>query len=468
MYNDRDPVIYPRSQPPYSSESSSEEHIIPSFSWPPSADFQTSGANRASPNDPFGENVPIGIFRLSATGQYLNVNLCFAQWHGYESPASFLADRVESRPGFEVDSQQNKLFLEKLNQEQKVTNFEIARQRRDNTIIWLSFSAQALKDKNNNFYYEGYAFDITAYKEAAAAQVEKERQYQAQAEYLKQIKSQLIQSEKLVSMGKLLAGIAHEINNPVSFIYSNIAPAEEYAQDLMGLIGCYETHCSEGIPAVTAQAEAIDLEFLREDFPKLLTSIKIGAERLNQIVQSLRNFSHFNDQKRQGVNIHKTLDSTLRLLEHRLKATEDRPEIQVIKNYGELPQNLPAYGGLLSQVFMNLLANGIDAIEDSLQQKKGNFKPTIRINTECKENCVIIRIGDNGMGIPPDLRDRIFEAFFTTKPTGKGTGLGLSISHQIITEKHNGQLKCHSQPESGTEFTIELPLFPQNQELSRV
>ena len=468
MYNDRDPAIYPCSESPHSPKPPSEESVVTPFSGAQSADFQTAVTNRPSPNYLFGDNAPIGMFRLSAAGQYLNVNLCFAQWHGYESPVRFLVDRVESHHQFEVDSQRHKLFLEKLNQYQKVTNFEIARKRQDNTIIWLSLSAQAIKDENNNSYYEGYAFDITPYKEAAAAQAEKERQYQAQAEQLKQIEDQLIQSEKLVSLGQLLAGIAHEINNPVSFIYSNIAPAEEYAQDLMGLINCYQTHSSDPIPAVTAEAEAIDLDFLLEDFPKLLTSMKIGADRLNQIVQSLRNFSHFNDQKRQAVDIHKTLDSTLRLLQHRLKAKDNLPEIKVIKNYGKLPLSLPAYGGLLSQVFMNLLANGIDALEDSSHHKVGTFEPTLRIDTECTENCVIIRIRDNGIGILPDLRDRIFETFFTTKPTGKGTGLGLSISHQIITEKHNGQLECHSTPGSGTEFAIKLPLFPQKQELPGV
>lgn len=458
MYNDRDPAIYPRSQSLDSPESSSSESDIPSFCWPPTADFPTSGTNLVLPDYPFGENAPIGIFRLSATGLYLKVNRCFAQWHGYDSPTSFLTDSVKSNPQFVVDPQQDRLFLEKLNQHPKITNFEIARKRRDRKIIWLSCSAQAVKDENNNFYYEGYAFEITAYKEAAARNQEKEQQYQAQAEQLKQIQDQLIQSEKLVSLGQLLAGIAHEINNPVSFIYSNIAPAEEYAKDLMSLIDCYQTHSSGTIPAVAAQAEAIDLEFLLEDFPKLLASMKIGADRLNQIVQSLRNFSHFNDQKRQGVNIHKTIDSTLRLLQHRLKAKGDFPEIKVIKDYGKLPLTLSAYGGLLSQVFMNLLANGIDALEDSWHKKRENLEPELRIHTECTENCVIIRIRDNGSGIPHHLHDRIFETFFTTKPTGKGTGLGLSISHQIITEKHNGQLKCHSKPESGTEFTIELPL----------
>lgn len=463
MYNNHDPVIYPRSQPNHSSELSTAPTPVNSFSSPKINSSQANTSEKHFSDYHFWDNAPIGMFRLSATGQYLKVNQCFAQWHGYNNPAAFLIDEVECRDRFAVDPQQEQIFFDKLKKQKIVNNFEIARKRRDNQIVWLSCSAQSFETAENEYYYEGYAWDITAYKTAVQSYEARELQYQSQNQQLEQIQTQLIQSEKLVSLGQLLAGIAHEINNPVSFIYSNITPAEEYAQDLIGFIKCYEENCTDLLPAVAAEAEAIDLDFLLEDFPKLIASMKIGAERLNQIVQSLRNFSHFNDRQQQPINIHKAIDSTLQLLQHRLKAQGDYPEIKVIKHYGQLPPAILAYGGLLNQVFMNLLANGIDAIEDSLHREGSNQHPTLRIHTEATEDCVIIRIGDNGIGIPAALRDRIFDAFFTTKPTGKGTGLGLSISHQIITEKHNGQLSCYSTPESGTEFVIQLPLSSHSQ-----
>ncbi|MEL6460813.1 MAG: response regulator [Cyanobacteria bacterium J06621_15] len=266
---------------------------------------------------------------------------------------------------------------------------------------------------------------------------------------------QLVQSEKLSTLGQLVAGIAHEINNPVGFIHGNIQHANEYIKDLLELVQLYQTQFPQLTPEIEAKAEEIDLEFLMKDLPKLLSSMEIGTERIREIVLSLRNFSRHDEAEFKVVNIHEGIDSTLAILQHRLGSPTGTKKIELIKEYGDLPK-VECYAGKINQVFMNILANAIDALEDLSKQE--GFVPKIRIITEVvAENKAAIRIIDNASGIPDEVQKRIFEPFFTTKPAGKGTGLGMSISHQIITEKHNGTLKCISTPGSGTEFIIEIP-----------
>jgi signal transduction histidine kinase len=272
-----------------------------------------------------------------------------------------------------------------------------------------------------------------------------------------QSQSQLIQAEKMSGLGQLVAGIAHEVNNPINFIYANIKPAEQYTFDLLALVGLYAAHYPQGHPEIQDMAEEIDLPFLVQDLPKLLTSMKSGAERIRDLVLSLRNFSRLDEADRKLADLHEGIDSTILILQHRLKAQSDRPEIQVVYDYSELPK-VHCYPGQINQVLMNILANAIDALEESVHQH-GLIKPMIRIETRimpCKT--VQIRITDNGPGVPESVRQRIFDPFYTTKPVGQGTGLGLSISYQIIVEKHGGGLQCLSQPGQGTEFRIELPL----------
>ncbi len=278
--------------------------------------------------------------------------------------------------------------------------------------------------------------------------------------HLKQSQVQLVQSEKMSMLGQLVAGVAHEINNPVNFIYGNLNPATTYVQDLMDLV---ELFCEDSpglTPRIQDHMAEIDFEFMKGDLPRLLNSMKVGADRIRQIVLSLRNFSRLDEADMKLVDLHECIDSTLMILQHRLKATPENPAIELVKEYGHLPM-VKCYPSQLNQVFLNLLCNSIDALEKetAIQEPSKAHFPMIRIQTGCLgSDRVFIKISDNGLGMPEDVRSRIFDAFFTTKPAGKGTGLGLSISHQIIVEKHKGQLLCDSAPGRGAEFTIEIPL----------
>ncbi|MBD2412520.1 PAS domain-containing sensor histidine kinase [Nostoc calcicola FACHB-389] len=277
--------------------------------------------------------------------------------------------------------------------------------------------------------------------------------------------TQLIQAEKMSSLGQMVAGIAHEVNNPISFIYGNLHYAHKYTQDLLNLLKNYQQICPNPPLEIQKQIEEIDLNFLIQDINKLFQSMTSGTQRIQEIVQSLRNFSRLDEAELKQVNIHEGIDSTLMILEHRLQATHECPEIKVIKKYGQLP-HVTCYPGQLNQVFMNILANAIDALEKSALNgrwsavnSKTTDNPQIKITTEViDENWIVISIADNGLGINEEVRSKLFDPFFTTKPVGKGTGLGLSISYQIIVEKHGGQLSCFSTPEKGAEFVIKIPV----------
>ncbi len=284
---------------------------------------------------------------------------------------------------------------------------------------------------------------------------------------LRKAQTQLIQSEKMSSLGQLVAGIAHEINNPVNFIYGNINHVHQYSEDLLGIVELYQQTYSSDNCEISERAEEIDLEFLVDDLPKMLSSIKIGASRIREIVLSLRNFSRLDEADLKIVNIHEGIDSTLLILQYRLKAKSDSPAIEVIKEYGNLPE-VGCYAGQLNQVLMNVLSNAIDALEEGVKSafweletdKNQSLTPKIRICTHISEdnNRVAIRIADNGLGMTEEVMKRMFDPFFTTKPVGKGTGLGLSISYQIIVEKHDGVFNCKSLPGKGTELSIEIPI----------
>lgn len=267
-------------------------------------------------------------------------------------------------------------------------------------------------------------------------------------EELQQTQLQLIQTEKMSGLGQLTAGIAHEINNPISFIHGNVGYAIDYIEDLFKLIHLYQKEHAQPSAQLTELINEVDFDFVEEDLPKLLSSMKTGTQRIRDIVLSLRNFSRLDEAEKKVVDLHVGLESTLLILQHRLQS------IHVIQQYGNLPK-IECYPGLLNQVFMNILTNAIDALT-------GQLAPAIQITTQLESYSIVIRIADNGIGMSDNVQSKLFDPFFTTKPVGKGTGMGLSVSYQIIVEKHGGQLKCFSEPGKGSEFWIQLPIALDN------
>ncbi|GAA6619953.1 ATP-binding protein [Scytonema sp. NUACC26] len=306
--------------------------------------------------------------------------------------------------------------------------------------------------------------DITAVKKAEAAlrQREKEltqknQQLQKALTQLKKTQAQLIQTEKMSSLGQLVAGVAHEINNPVNFINGNITHAKEYIQQLLELLQLYQKEYPDPTQVIQSARSAIELEFLTEDLKKLLDSMKMGCDRIRDLVLSLRNFSRLDEAEMKTVDIHSGIESTLLILQKRLKARANHPSIEIIKEYGQLPL-VECYAGQLNQVLMNIIINAIDALENPSVIARRN-RPQIVIRTKLlNSNWVAIEIADNALGMSQEVKQRLFEPFFTTKPAGKGTGLGMSISYQIITGKHQGRLDCISSPGEGAKFIIEIPI----------
>jgi two-component system, NtrC family, sensor kinase len=281
---------------------------------------------------------------------------------------------------------------------------------------------------------------------------------------LQQAQAQLVQTEKMSSLGQLVAGVAHEINNPVNFIHGNLTYLDEHIQDLLKLVQAYQKVLPDPPLELKTQLERLDFNFIEMDLPKLLQSMNGGTDRIQEIVSSLRNFSRLDESEVKTVELHQGIDNTLMILSHRFRATPDRPKIEVVKQYDQLPL-VECYAGQMNQVFMNLLSNAIDALETvseetiAVHSHPDTADRKIWVRTELLKNQrVRIWIQDNGPGIPERIKTRIFDPFFTTKPIGKGTGLGLSISYQIVTEKHQGQMWCDSVPGEGTQFIVELPL----------
>ncbi|AVH70070.1 GAF domain-containing sensor histidine kinase [Nostoc sp. 'Lobaria pulmonaria (5183) cyanobiont'] len=306
------------------------------------------------------------------------------------------------------------------------------------------------------------------YEQSTQAAVQAKAQTQRLQQALHELQlaqTQLIQSEKMSSLGQLIAGVAHEINNPVNFICGNLKYVAEYAQDLLHLLEKYQKFLPVAPPELESELDNIDLEFIMQDFPKLLDSMKLGTGRIVEIVQSLKNFSRHDEAEMKAVNIHDGIDGTLMILHHRVKADVHRPAIEIVKDYAKLPL-IECYPGQLNQVFMNILANAIDALEESMENSEvrsspqsPNPNPQITIRTKAlDQQWVVIRIADNGPGMKEEVIRRIYDPFFTTKDVGKGTGLGMAISYQIVVDRHGGMLKCRSQPGEGTEFWIQIPL----------
>ncbi|MEM9541082.1 MAG: CHASE domain-containing protein [Cyanobacteria bacterium P01_E01_bin.42] len=278
-------------------------------------------------------------------------------------------------------------------------------------------------------------------------------------ERLKNTQSQLVHTEKMSGLGQMVAGIAHEINNPIGFVSGNIDFALQYSQDIIKILNLYSQYYPEPDSEIQEEIEEVELEYILEDFPQILQSMQSGTKRIQEIVLSMRNFSRLDEANMKPANIHEGIDNTLTILQHRLKAKGKYPGIQIIRDYGDLPE-VECNAGQLNQVFMNLIANSIDALREASDRDELTEAPKISVRSQTEgDNRVSIEIADNGLGIPEHIQSKLFDPFFTTKPVGKGTGLGLSISYQIVTEFHCGQLQCISAPGQGACFRIFLPLI---------
>lgn len=370
------------------------------------------------------------------------------------------------------------LWLETVEQISRLGNpceYEMKILRADGAVRYIYVKAQAIFDGGKVIKLFGTIQDITDRKLAEDALRLSERKLREKATQLevtlselRSTQTQLIQTEKMSSLGQLVAGVAHEINNPINFIYGNVLHANDYSSDLLGLIELYQESYPNANPEIVAKTEDIDLTFIQEDLPKILKSMQVGVDRVRNIVLSLRNFSRLDEAEMKPVDIHSGIDSTLLILQHRLKKDALGHGVEVVKEYGQLP-NVNCYASGLNQVFMNILSNAIDAVELGVGRPETTaklenplspiFERKIEIRTEvCDKNLVRIYIADNGRGMMEEVRSRIFDPFFTTKSVGKGTGLGLSISYQIVVEKHGGKLMCFSAPSEGAEFVIEIPV----------
>ncbi|MDZ7958608.1 MAG: response regulator [Aulosira sp. DedQUE10] len=286
-----------------------------------------------------------------------------------------------------------------------------------------------------------------------------EQQVSDRTKALQKAQVKLVQQEKLSILGELIAGIGYEINNPINFISSNISPLQGYIKAVTELLLLYEQEYPNPTAKITTVIEDLDLNFVLEDMAKILKSLQLGSERILNLSNSLRNFCRADRDAKISADLHQGVDSALMILQHRFKANGTRPRIEIIKNYGILPE-VNCYIGQINQVLMNILANAVDAVDESITQgQMDNLTPQIKIATEIdSEGLVLIRIADNGISLPERLKKRLFEPLFTTKTVGKGTGLGLWVAYEIVVDKHQGVLEVNSQPGMGTEFIIKLPI----------
>ncbi|MBC1223631.1 AAA family ATPase [Nostoc sp. UCD121] len=409
------------------------------------------------------DNIPQSVFWKDRNSVYLGCNHKYAQT--FENGVS---ENVIGKTDYDFSwtREQSDSFVEWdrriMESGQAELNIIEAVQQADGKQIWSNTNKIPLKDREGNvFGILGTSEDITERQEAQQLLQQQKQQLEQALQELQMMQLQLVQGEKMSALGNLVAGVAHEINNPIGFIAGNLEPAKDYVKDLFGLINLYQEKFPNPGSDIQDEIDAIDLNYLRQDLPKLLDSMKLGVQRIRSISTSLRTFSRADKDYKVPFDIHEGIDSTILILRHRLKANENRPAIEVVKNYGKLPL-VECFAGQLNQVFMNLLANAIDALE---QYNKERSLEAILANPNCItiQTCVadsgqhiLIKIADNGVGMSSEIKQRVFDHLFTTKPVGQGTGLGLAIARQIVVEGHGGSLSCTSELGQGTEFVIQI------------
>ena len=400
------------------------------------------------------DNAIDGMFQSTPEGQFITANHALAKMYGYASVEELCTSINDIGIQLYVTPDRRKEFMDQVLTRGEVSDFEAQVYCKNGTTLWASETVRAVRDSQNSLmFYEGTVKNITDRKRSDEILRMRSQELEETLMQLRHSQAKLLQQEKMSSLGQLVAGMAHEINNPVSFISGNLVYAEQYFEDLI------RAFHEAGIPP------GEDLEFVLQDLPVLLQSIRTGADRIRLIVQALKNFARLDEAEEKTVDIHEGIESTLLLLSHRLEATSNRPKIKVVKDLGTVPK-VHCFPGLLNQALMNLMGNAIDALDDSITNT--SFKqPKLELRTKLVDpNRIMIWISDNGSGMPPEIQERIFDPFFTTKDVGEGTGMGLAISYQVIVEKHGGQLECISVLGKGTEFVIMLPIKPDRESSS--
>ncbi|MEH2195250.1 MAG: response regulator [Nostoc sp.] len=411
------------------------------------------------------DTVPQWVAWKNLNSVYLGCNEGFAKVVGLSSPDEIIGKSDYDLPWSQEEANFYRICDRRVIESGQAEFHIIEQSRRvDGKLIWLDTNKIPLCDADGNVFGILLVTEDITERQQAEEELKQQKQNLEQALVeLQQAQMQLVQSEKMSALGNLVAGVAHEINNPVGFLGGNIQPALDYIKDIFGLVDLYQQKYPNPDAEIQDEIAAIDLDYIREDLPKLVGSMREGIKRIRDISTSLRTFSRADSDRPIACNIHDGIESTILILKHRLKASETRPEIQVIREYDQLPL-IECFAGQLNQVFINILANAIEAIEESnigrsFEQIKNN-QNSITISTKLSDSKqVIISIKDNGLGMNEEIRQKIFDHLFTTKSVGKGTGLGLAIARQIIVEKHRGSITVNSTLGKGTEFVLQFPII---------